>query len=127
MHNRSGQWEAALAVAESLVELLPAEPIGWIYRSFALQQLGRLGEAAALLLTGAKRFPNDWRIAYNLGCYLSQLGDRAGAWNWLDRAIELGGEVEVQSIALDDPHFKPLWEKAGHRLALESRWSVRSE
>lgn len=119
-HSRSGHWQSALAVAESLVEALPLEPIGWIYRSFALQQLGRLQEASQLLLRGARKFPADWRIAYNLACYVCQLGDKAGAWNWLHRASELGEAVGVKSLALEDPCFKPLWERVDQRLPLKS-------
>ena len=38
---RAGDWEAACAVAEALIVHLADEPIGWIYRSFALQQMKR--------------------------------------------------------------------------------------
>src|SRR6476660_3316047 len=79
---RACDWEAALAIAEGLVIRLPDEPIGWIYRSFALQQMKRTEEAKDNLIPAARKFTEDWRIAYNLACYYSQLGDIAGAWNW---------------------------------------------
>lgn len=126
-HTRSGQWQSALAVAESLVEALPQEPIGWLYRSFALQQLGRLREASQFLLKGARRFPADWRIAYNLASYACQLGDLAGAWNWLDRASLLVEADQVKSLALDDPGFKLLWKGIGQRPPLGSSASGLQE
>ena len=112
IHTRAGQWHAACAVAEALIAALPKEPIGWIYHSFALQQLGRLREARMHLLAAARIFPTDWRIAYNLACYTCQLGDRAGAWNWLDESIQLGDADVIKSLALNEPSFKPLWEAA---------------
>ena len=110
---RTGQWLAAYAVAQSLVLTLPHEPIGWIYRSFALAKLGRVREARQVLLPGARKFPQDWRIAYNLACYNCQLGDVAGAWNWLDHAIALGDVDSIKSQALDDAGLKPLWARLG--------------
>ena len=116
MHTRSGQWQAAHDLAQALVAALPGEPIGWIYRAFALQKLGRFPEARQHLLAAARRFPADWRIAYNLACCVCQMGDMAGVWHWLERAIELGDADAVKSLALDEPSLKPLWEKVGQRL-----------
>ncbi len=110
---RSKEWRGALAVAQALIVNLPGQPIGWIYRSFALQQLGQLSEAWSALRPAASRFPDDWRIAYNLACYSCQLGDKAEAWHWLDRAIELGDADLIKSLALDDPNFRPLWQRLG--------------
>ena len=107
-HLRRGQWSAASNTALALIAAMPGEPIGWIYRSFALQQLGLVREALENLLTAARRFPSDWRIAFNLATYASQLGDRAGAWNWLDRAIELGDPETVKALALESPNLQPI-------------------
>ena len=113
IYARTEQWLAAYAVAQALIVTLPEEPIGWIYRSFALQKLGRVREAWQSLLPGARKFSRDWRIAYNLACYACQLGDIAGAWNWLDQAIALGNPDLIKSQALDEIGLKPLWERLG--------------
>lgn len=113
IYARSHNWAAANNTALAMMNAMPAEPIGWIYRSFALNQLGRLREAQENLLLAAKRFPNDWRIPYNLASYTSKLGDRAGAWNWLDRAIELGDPDTVKSVAIEDPSFRSFWQQLG--------------
>lgn len=115
IHTRAGQWHSACAAAEALIAALPEEPIGWIHHSFALQQLGHLREARMHLLAAARIFPADWRIAYNLACYNCQLGDRAGAWNWLDESIRRGDADVIKSLALNEPSFKPLWEAARAR------------
>lgn len=108
IHVRKREWTAACNTAQALIAALPKEPIGWIYRAFTLQQLGRVQEARDVLLAAARRFPADWRIAFNLASYASQLGDRAGAWNWLDRAAELGDTETVKALALGDPGFQAL-------------------
>jgi tetratricopeptide (TPR) repeat protein len=113
IYTRGHNWAAANNTALAIMNAMAAEPIGWIYRSFALHQLGRLSEAYANLLAASKRFPTDWRIPYNLASYASKLGDRAGAWNWLDRAIELGDADAIKSLALEDPIFRSFWQDLG--------------
>jgi tetratricopeptide (TPR) repeat protein len=110
---RREDWVAACNTAQALILALPREPLGWLYRSFALQQQGRVAEAQENLLAAARRFPTDWRIAFNLACYACQLGDRAGAWNWLDRAAELGDAENIKRLALEQPVFQPLWQSLG--------------
>jgi len=113
LYSRTKQWTSAHTIAEGLVLALPHQPIGWIYRSFALHRLGRVKPALAGLLEAAERFPDDWRIAYNAACYSCLLGDMALAWNWLDRAIELGNGDVIKSAALEDPNLRPLWARVG--------------
>jgi tetratricopeptide (TPR) repeat protein len=105
---RADDWEAARVIAEALIVHLPDEPIGWIYRSFALQQMKRIEEAKNTLMPAARRFSEDWRIAYNLACYSAQLGDVPGAWNWLDRAIEIGDVEQIKVEALAEPALERL-------------------
>ena len=102
MASRARNWPAALPVAKGLIGALPSEPIGWIYHGFAEQQMGRLIEARQTLIVAARRFPSDWRIAYNLACYSADLGDIAGAQNWLDRAKEIGDRQTVESCAASE-------------------------
>jgi len=113
LYSRNKQWSSAHTIAKALVTEMPEEPIGWIYRSFALHQLGRFREAWTVLLQAARKFPKDWRVAYNAACCACQLGDVAGAWNWVDRAIELGNADVIKSAALEDPRFRPLWARLG--------------
>jgi tetratricopeptide (TPR) repeat protein len=108
---RAGNWQAAHDIAEGLIICLPDEAIGWIYRSFALKQMRQTKEAVTQLLPAARKFSNDWRIAYNLACYNAELGDIAGAWNWLDHAIEIGDVEQIKLEAMSEPALEPLWAK----------------
>lgn len=108
---RAGNWQAAHDVAESMILNMPNEAIGWIYRSFALKQMQQTREAVNQLLPAARKFSDDWRIAYNLACYNAELGDIAGAWNWLDHAIEIGDVEQIKLEALAEPALEPLWAK----------------
>ncbi len=110
---RARDWSSAGVIASDLIVALPGEPIGWIYHAFAQQQLGLLQEARRILLAGARKFPKDWRIAYNLACSNAQLGDVAGAWTWLERAFEIGDAAIIKPLAAEEPSLKPLLEKSG--------------
>ena len=49
-------WDAALATASSLVEMMPENLFGWIHRSFALHELKRTAEARDNLMPVLDRF-----------------------------------------------------------------------
>jgi predicted Zn-dependent protease len=101
-------WDACVATGSALIAAAPDRPSGWIHRSFALHELKRTREAADLLLPAAERFPAQWLIRYNLACYTCQLGDRAGAWHWLQKALRLGNPLEIRRMALKDPDLSEL-------------------
>ncbi|HUR44976.1 MAG TPA: hypothetical protein VMZ27_03790 [Candidatus Saccharimonadales bacterium] len=107
---RACDWEAALAVAEALVVHLPDETIGWIYRSFALQQMKWIDEGRELS-PPTSTFTEDWRLALNRACHCSQLGDIPGAWSWLDRAIQIGDVEQIKIEALAEPALETLWSR----------------
>ena len=109
---RARNWPSAMALAKAIIFRFPNEAIGWIYHAFAQQQMGQVNEARQTLLVAARQFPNDWRIAYNMACYAAQLGDIAGAWNWFDRALEIGDPHAIQSCAKEEPSLRPLWAKS---------------
>ena len=113
VYSRTRLWTSAHTVAEAIVAAYPERPAGWIYRSVALFEVGRVRESLAGLIRAKDRFPDDWRIPYNAACCCCQLGDVAGAWNWIDQSIELGNSDVIKSAALDDPNFQPLWARLG--------------
>jgi tetratricopeptide (TPR) repeat protein len=102
-------WEFAYTIAQALVAVAPEEAAGWINRSFALHKMKRSREAWANLFPAAKMFPKESTIPYNLACYSCQLGNLTEAWNWLDKAIEIGEADKIKSQAMDDADLKPLW------------------
>ncbi len=103
------QWEAALAVGQRAVKLVPEFPSGWINRSYALHELRRTSEARNLLLPAAATFPNEATIAYNLACYTCQLGDLDESRAWLIRAMQIAPDAKrIKSMALTDNDLAPL-------------------
>lgn len=103
-------WELALAVAETVVKLLPGDLYGWIHRSFALHELKRTAEAQEKLKPAAKKFPKQHLVFYNLACYACQLGERKEALKLLGKAIDLAGKNDIRLMALEDPDLEPLWK-----------------
>ena len=106
--SRSRDWPAAITLAKALMITLPDEPVGWIYQALAQHGMGQVEEARETLLTAAREFPNDWQVAYNLACYSAELGDVAGAQNWLDRAIEVGDAAIVRCCAANEWSLRSL-------------------
>ncbi len=105
---KAKDWAACVQIAQSLVNVVPERPFGWIHRSFALHELKRTPEARDLLLPAADRFPAETLIRYNLACYECQLGRLAEARRWFKRALALGDPGHMKAMALDDPDLEPL-------------------
>ena len=102
-------FELAATVADAVLKGLPEEPEGWIHRSQALHEMDRTADAQEKLRPAAEKFPDDWRIQYNMACYACQLGEREEARGFLERAMELGDVNKVKLMALDDPDLAPLF------------------
>jgi Flp pilus assembly protein TadD len=105
------QWEEALAAAGEIVRLEPDEPLGWVHQSYALHELKRTTEARDQLLPVIDKFSTNATMRYNLACYECQLGNLEQARVWLNKAYRLGERGEMQTMALQDPDLKPLWEE----------------
>jgi tetratricopeptide (TPR) repeat protein len=101
-------WEAALEIAATLIQLAPADPFGWIHRSYSLHELKQTAEARDNLLRAVDKFPDDPTMRYNLACYECQLGRLDEATGWLRKAFALGDARMMKLTALDDPDLKPL-------------------
>src|SRR6185503_19779708 len=84
------RWPAVIAVAWTLVNLVPDRPSGWVRRSFALHGLKQTQQAFDLLLPAARKFPEIPAIPYNLACYCAQLGKLEEARRWLHQSYEVG-------------------------------------
>ena len=107
-------WEAAFAVAEALVRVVPERSSGWVHRAYAMRRMrhGGLQLAWSLLLPAADMFPKEDIIPYNLACYAAQQARPDAAWEWLQRAIKVSGDVKlIRDRALLDADLQPLWER----------------
>ena len=106
-------WEAGLEVANSLIRLVPDDPIGWIGRSYALHEMKRTTEARENLLQVVDKFSVNSTMRYNLACYECQLGHLEQARGWLDKALKLGDAKAMKQAALEDRDLEPLWGEIG--------------
>ncbi len=104
-------WRNALKVAELELKFAPEDSSGWLHRAYALRRVNHDGlpQAWDALLPAAEKFPKEPVIAYNLSCYACQLNQLADARKWLHRAVKIGGQEEIQKMALADDDLKPLW------------------
>ena len=107
-------WDAALAVAETLVGIAPERSSGWVHRAYALRRSrgGGLQLAWAALRPAFEKFPKEDVIPYNLACYSAQFGRLDEAWEWLHKAMESAGDVKaIKERALADSDLQALWER----------------
>ncbi len=111
IHAAEQKWEAALNVAESLIELEPDEALGWVHKSYCLHELKRTQEARDNLLRVSEKFPVSATILYNLACYECQLDNLVQARKWLKTAFRVGNRKQMKVAAREDPDLKPLWKE----------------
>jgi tetratricopeptide (TPR) repeat protein len=119
VNTAAGNWPAVLSDANRLNTLDPDQPSTFITRAFATRRCRSLEEAESILLEGAKRFPDEGLLWYNLACYAAVAGRADEALALLERALKI--EPGLLRIAAGDEDFATLrariddWE-----LALES-------
>ncbi len=107
-------WEAALLVAEILVDKAPERYSGWIHRAYAVRRVkeGGLQKAWDALRPAFEKFPKTSIIPYNLACYAAQLGRPEEAWEWLHKAMAADGNTKhIKQMALADADLQTLWEQ----------------
>ena len=108
------RWEAGLEIAEKLLRAAPDRASGWLHRAYALRRVkgGGLQQAWEALRPAYDKFPKAEVIPYNLGCYASQMGRLDEAWEWLHKAMEAAGDVDViKNMALADRDLETLWDR----------------
>jgi tetratricopeptide (TPR) repeat protein len=103
------KWEMAVEIARSLSIALPDDPTGFVRYGFSLHELGHTAEALLVVEAAMFHFPEHWLLRFNAACYAAQLGDLKGAWQYLERAIDLGDPKKVKLLALEDKDLEPLW------------------
>jgi predicted Zn-dependent protease len=110
IYAKAGKWEMAAEVGRGISVAWPDNPWGFIHYAFALHELKRTKEAWGVLIPIADKFPDEFRISYNLACYCCQLGELKDSMQWLEKAIELAGENDIRLMALEDDDLEPLWK-----------------
>jgi tetratricopeptide (TPR) repeat protein len=105
------EWKKAVRVADQLIQKMDHQPDGYIKRAYALHELKCSQEAWDTLHPISKEFGENWLIPYNLACYAAQLGKPSEALKWFRRALRVGNERELRSMALTDPDLEPIRHK----------------
>lgn len=109
-----GSWDAAVGIAERLVEVAPDRVAGWLHRAYALRRSSRGGlqQAAEALQPAYEKFPNSALVPYNLACYSAKLGNDPEAWEWLQRAFKRADDIKtIKAMALADDDLKTLRDR----------------
>jgi len=103
------KWDCAAEVANALCRLLPDSAFGPLHLAHALRQLDRTQDARAALLPIADKFPDEWRIQYQLACYSCKVGKLKEALQWIGAAIDVAGKLDIRTKALGEQDLEPLW------------------
>jgi predicted Zn-dependent protease len=114
LHAEVQEWPESLVAAERLVEVAPDRSFGWVHRAYSLRRSpgGGLTAAWHALRPAADQFPQERLIPYNLACYAAQMNRLDEAWSWLQRAMEVAGDINaIKAMAVVDEDLKPLWER----------------
>jgi hypothetical protein len=109
----ANKWEAAVDVADAIMQLELEHERGWQRRSYALHELKRTVEARDNLLFAAENFPFSAGVRSDLACYECCLGRLKQAKQRLQEVYERGDAKELRLQALDDPDLEPLWREIG--------------
>jgi tetratricopeptide (TPR) repeat protein len=111
IYAKESKWDACTDIADAITKLDPGRISGWIQLAYATRRAtkGGLEPARNILSLAAARFPKVPIIHYNLACYACQLGNLKEAWQWLEKAVDIGDSEQLKLQALDDPDLEPLW------------------
>lgn len=115
IHSKTANWDAAVQIAGTQVNLTPEDPGAWISLAYATRRKsgGGIPQARDILARAHSKFPDQGLIPYNLACYDCQLGRLNEAWQWLQKAFALGDLKQIKKMALADPDLQSLWKKIG--------------
>ena len=103
---RAKKWPDALAASRELCRVRPEAKTGYIHTAFCLHELGRSGEAKAVLLAGPAELRAEATFHYNLACYECVLGNFESARSHL--ATSFAMDKNFREFAKADPDLKSL-------------------
>lgn len=112
IYAKAGKWDVCLDIGRAMTKFAPDLVQGWVNLGNALFYMKRYGEAFDALYPALELFPQNAIIRFNLACYQCKLERLNDAYEWLAKAIELGGKP-IKLMALDDPELRLLWERIG--------------
>ena len=103
------KWDFAAEIANALCWIMPDSSFGPLHLAHALRKQDRTEQARDSLLPISDKFPGEWRISYQLACYMAKLGDRKASYAWLELAIDAAGKTDIRLMALDEPDLATIW------------------
>ena len=111
LDSKAERWDCCLKWAESLLNVAPENPTGWIHRAYALRRVGGGGLTSAFeaLLPAVEKFPQEAVIPYNLACYLCRMGRMEECRHFLEISFKRGNSKAMKKMALQDEDLKELW------------------
>jgi tetratricopeptide (TPR) repeat protein len=72
--SKAGNWELALEITRTLADQNPDDSFSFVRLGWSLFELNRIQEAQDSLTAVVSRFPNDYRLPYDLARYSCKLG-----------------------------------------------------
>lgn len=93
MYSKAEKWDHVEAISETLAELIPDSPFGAYTYCRSLRMQRRHECAVRPLKTACGKFPNEWRLSYDLACCLCQTKDLKGALEWLEKTFDISGKL----------------------------------
>jgi tetratricopeptide (TPR) repeat protein len=115
VYMKAEKWDWLITVTQTLVNVAPEKPRGWILRSYGLHKLKRTEEAFYLLLPVGERFSKEWVIPYNLACDCAQLGPFDQGREWFKKALAID-EKSARAGAIFDPDLEPLLDSMSRHI-----------
>lgn len=115
LHQKELNFGLALSIADQAKIVIPGDPFGWIAKAAAFKQLNRVEDAYKALRPAADKFPNDYRVTYDLACYSYRLGRPKEFAHWLCKTMRLAQESkqqdEVSKKFMADPDLMQMFDK----------------
>jgi tetratricopeptide (TPR) repeat protein len=111
IYSKELKWNACREIARAITTQLPNNVVGWLHYAYATRRAtdGSIEAAFEILSSVADKFAEHPTVAYNLACYQCQIGNLPEAWNWLEKAFDIGDPKQLKLMALDDKDLEPLW------------------
>jgi hypothetical protein len=111
IYAKESKWDARQDIARAMTKTAPERVTGWLDLSYSDRRAtgGSVQAAWETLLAVGGKFPEEWAVPYNLACYACQLGKQTEAWDWLEKAFDIGDPKQLKLMALDDKDLEPFW------------------
>lgn len=105
------QWDMVDAMAKVVTAREPSIEEAWLHWAYALRRLRGLQDAKAVLLAAEVHHgATSPTLHFNLGCYVSLLGDQAEARKRVGIACKM--DKKFKALALDDPDLRGMWKNS---------------